>query len=177
MDSDLTPPYFVFFMGVWAYLRHFINLRILYSLLPYSLPYISAPANEFATVGSYDLDFPSQQYKCWISQIITFCLLAVLQAVNLFWFFLICRILARVVFKGVQKDDRSDDEDEEDMMEDEMPAPAPEEKKMNGDATKPKVMLNGHPVSPSENGKPVTSTIETSSDEQRATPRRSARHT
>jgi acyl-CoA-dependent ceramide synthase len=31
----------------------------------------------------------------------------------MFWFFLICRILARYVWKGIQKDDRSDDEEEE----------------------------------------------------------------
>lgn len=181
VDSMFTPPYFIFFMGVWAYLRHFINLRILYSLFPYDLPFITAPANEFATVGSYTLDFPSQQYKCWISQAITFCLLAVLQAVNVFWFFLICRILARFLFKGVQKDERSDDEEEDEEESETTPASAnevaDEKTKMNGNATKPKVMLNGHPVSPSENGTPVASSVETTDGGQKATPRRSARHT
>ena len=106
-------PFFVVFLFVWGYLRHLINLRLIYSLFPIDIPGIPFPANEFATVGSFTLDWPTQQYKCWISQIITILLLAALQAVNMFWFFLIWRILVRYVWKGVQKDDRSDDEEEE----------------------------------------------------------------
>lgn len=109
------------FMCIWAYLRHFINLRILYSLFPFDLPYLGK-ANQFMTVGPYawkwsDVDFPNQQYKCFVSQPITFFLLASLQAVNLFWFFLICRIFCRYAFKGVQKDERSDDEEEVEEVE------------------------------------------------------------
>jgi very-long-chain ceramide synthase len=112
-----------------------VNLRILYSLFPYTLPFFSFPANEFATVGSFTLDWDTQQYKCWISQAITFFLLAALQAVNIFWFFLICRILARYVFKGVQKDERSDDEEEDEEIEQ-------VKEKVNGSAVAPKA--NGH---------------------------------
>ena len=100
------------FMFIWAYLRHLLNLRLLYSLFPYNIPGLPFPANEFATVGNYTLDWPTQQYKCWISQIITFCLLASLQAVNVLWFFLICRIAARYLRQGEKKDDRSDEEEE-----------------------------------------------------------------
>jgi very-long-chain ceramide synthase len=141
IDSIFTPPYFVSFMVIWAYLRHFINLRILYSLFPYDLPFIPTPANEFATVGNYTLDFSTQQYKCWISQIITFCLLAALQAVNVFWFFLICRILFRLVWRGVQKDERSDDEDDDEEIED-----VNEKVAMNGSAKGPKMAVNGEAV-------------------------------
>lgn len=133
------------FMCIWAYLRHYINLRMLYSLLPFSLGF--GTPNEFATVGPYDLDWPTQQYKCWISQAITFSLLASLQAVNIFWFYLICRILSRFLFVGEAKDERSDDEEEEEALE-EVETPLKAEK-MNGSASKPKVMVNGQPISPS----------------------------
>ena len=112
-------------MGVWAYLRHYVNLTILYSMLP---------GGEFATVGPYELDFPSQQYKCWISQAITFTLLVCLQAVNVFWFVLIIRILTRILWQGVQKDERSDDEDEEEPEEVSGPM-------ANGNVTKPRLMV------------------------------------
>ena len=166
-------------MLIWAYLRHFINLRIIYSLFPYDLslslptPLTSTlpsfiqhyttkpllqlpfPANEFATVGPYDLHWPSQQYKCWISQIITFCLLLVLQAVNIFWFFLICRILARYIRTSPLADERSDDEDEEelDLVEGSKSMPngiTGNGMGMNGKAKGPRieVKVNGVPLSP-----------------------------
>lgn len=129
LDSSLTIPYFITFIGVWSYMRHFLNLKILYTMLP---------NGKFATVGSYELNWVTQQYKCWISQSITFALLAMLQMVNIFWIVLILRILYRAVFSDVVKDERSDDETEEEE------APEP---KINGQA-KPSLMLNGEPVSP-----------------------------
>ncbi|KAF7588969.1 hypothetical protein BBP40_004971 [Aspergillus hancockii] len=102
LDSAITPYYFGTFIAVWVYLRHVLNLKILWAVL-----------TEFRTVGPYELNWETQQYKCWISQIITFALLASLQAVNLFWLFLILRILKNYVFNSVRKDERSDDEDEE----------------------------------------------------------------
>lgn len=94
-------------MCVWGYLRHYINLRILWSIL-----------TTFKTVGSFDLNWETQQYKCWISQYITFALLASLQAVNLFWWFFICRIAYRFVVYKTADDDRSEYEpsDEEDAQ-------------------------------------------------------------
>ena len=91
---------------MWVYLRHYLNLRILYSI-----------TTEFKTVGPFELDFETQQYKCWISQYITFPLLAMLQALNLFWLFLIMRITYNVVFKDVKRDVRSDEEEEEEDEE------------------------------------------------------------
>jgi len=69
----------------------------------------------FATVGPFELNWDTQQYKCWISQYITFALLASLQAVNLFWFVAILRIAKRYVVASELEDDRSeyDPEDEE----------------------------------------------------------------
>lgn len=141
LDSSLTIPYFITFIGVWSYMRHFINLKILYSMLP---------NGEFATVGSYVLNWDTQQYKCWISQSITFALLALLQMVNIFWIFLILRILYRALFSGVQKDERSDDEEDEEEEA---------EEKTEGNANgqpKPSLMLNGQPVSPVDAQAPFT---------------------
>ncbi|KAJ8113969.1 hypothetical protein OPT61_g4039 [Boeremia exigua] len=103
VDSPIVGPYFFVFMCVWGYLRHFINLKILYSLL-----------TEFRTVGPFELNWETQQYKCWISQYITFGLLAALQAVNLFWWFFICRIAYRFIVYKDADDDRSEYEPSED---------------------------------------------------------------
>jgi len=119
-------------------MRHFLNLKILYTLLP---------NGKFQTVGPYELNWITQQYKCWISQSITFSLLAMLQMVNIFWIVLILRILYRAVFSDVIKDERSDDETEEEEA-----APEP---KINGQA-KPSFMLNGEPVSPTDAQVPAT---------------------
>lgn len=118
---------------MWGYLRHYINLKILYSIL-----------TEFATVGPYELNWETQQYKCWISQAITFALLAALQAVNLFWWFLICRIAYRFVVANEMDDDRSDYDDSEPEEVDD------KAEKENGKSTAtpngtPKVLVNGEP--------------------------------
>lgn len=101
LDSPFTPPVFFIFVTTWIYLRHYINIKILWSVL-----------TEFRTVGDYVLDFATQQYKCWISLPIVFTLIAALQLVNLYWLFLIFRILYRMVWKGIVEDTRSDTESE-----------------------------------------------------------------
>ena len=106
LDSPITAPFFVLFIGVWVYLRHYINLKILWSVL-----------TEFRSVGDFTLNWDTQQYKCWISQPITFFLIFALQLVNIYWLVLICRILYRYIFAGVAKDERSDDEDEDEECE------------------------------------------------------------
>ncbi|KAL6929010.1 sphingosine N-acyltransferase lag1 [Hanseniaspora valbyensis] len=102
LESILITPFFLIFIGSWIYLRHYINLKILYSIIW-----------EFKETGPYILDFAQQQYKCWISRPIIFVLIFSLQCLNLFWLFLILRILYRFIFLGVQKDERSDSEDED----------------------------------------------------------------
>jgi acyl-CoA-dependent ceramide synthase len=89
-------------IGVWVYLRHYLNLRIIFSLL-----------NEFQNVGPYELNWETQQYKCWISNIIAFVLLSALQALNTFWLFCLLRSAYRFVVHNIAKDDRSDDEEED----------------------------------------------------------------
>ena len=97
IDSPIVGPYFFVFMCVWGYTRHYINLKIIWSIL-----------TTFKTVGPFELNWETQQYKCWISRYITFALLASLQAVNLFWWFFICRIAYRFVVYKDADDDRSE---------------------------------------------------------------------
>ena len=131
-------------MCVWGYLRHYVNLRIMYSIL-----------TEFTTVGPYELNWETQQYKCWISQIITLALLGSLQAVNLFWWFLICRIAYRFIRYSTADDDRSEYEesDTEEAKEKKREAKSTEntpngKANANGDGNgTPKVFLNGEELS------------------------------
>ncbi|KAI1273631.1 TLC domain-containing protein [Xylaria sp. FL0933] len=102
IDSPLQGPYFTLCIIVWVYLRHYINLKILASIL-----------TEFRTIGTYVLDWEAEQYKCEISNVITFVLLAALQALNLFWLYCLLRNAYRFVVLGVAKDDREEDEDNE----------------------------------------------------------------
>ncbi|KAI1777703.1 longevity assurance proteins LAG1/LAC1 [Hypoxylon cercidicola] len=102
VDHPLVGPYFFVFMCAWIYLRHYLNLRILYSLF-----------TEFKTVGPYELNWETQQYKCSLSFWITLTLLSSLQALNLFWLFFIIRIAYRFVVYSTASDDRSDDEESE----------------------------------------------------------------
>ncbi|KAF2816933.1 putative ceramide synthase membrane component [Mytilinidion resinicola] len=165
LDWPIVGPYFVLFVFVWTYLRHFINLKVLYSIL-----------TEFNTVGPFELNWETQQYKCRLSQVITFGLLAALQAVNLFWLFMIARIAYRFVANWGKEiaDERSDYEDtgDEAINEREDSTNANVEKtqpKLNGHANgasngklaagaTPQVMLNGEPVArtPSPAGRPAT---------------------
>ncbi|EXJ55884.1 hypothetical protein A1O7_08815 [Cladophialophora yegresii CBS 114405] len=135
LDSIVVGPYYLMFMGIWIYLRHWINWQILWATL-----------TEFRTVGPFDLNWETQQYKCWISQYITFSLLACLQAVNLFWLYLILRIAKNYVFSNITVDERSEDEEEDEDTN----IPAKEEKKAlaNGktNGNQPVVLINGEPV-------------------------------
>ncbi|KAI0526200.1 TLC domain-containing protein [Xylaria bambusicola] len=102
IDSPLQGPYFTLCIIFWIYLRHYINLKILYSIL-----------TEFRTIGPYVLDWEAEQYKSGISNVITFALLASLQALNLYWLYCLFRNAYRFVVLGVAKDDREDDVDNE----------------------------------------------------------------
>ena len=126
------------FVSVWIYCRHYLNLCILW-----------ATVTEFKSIGPFDLDWDLQQYKCWISQYITFALLASLQAVNLFWLFLILRIAKNYVMRVGLADERSDDEDEGDETEGEQTGKKLLEGTKEADGrlgTQPVVLLNGKPV-------------------------------
>ncbi|KAI0481404.1 TLC domain-containing protein [Xylaria cf. heliscus] len=102
IDSPLQGPYYTLCIVFWVYLRHYINLKILYSIL-----------TEFRTIGPYVLDWEAEQYKCEISSAITFTLLAALQALNLYWLYCLLRNGYRFAVLGIAKDDREEDEDNE----------------------------------------------------------------
>lgn len=141
-DSIILAPYMVMFIGIWAYLRHYINLSILWAVL-----------TEFKTVGPFELNWETQQYKCWISQYICFSLLASLQALNIFWFFLILRIAYRFAVTATAADVREEEEEEEEPEDHEIEEAKAEEKQRliesNGNGNTPKVLLNGAPVNES----------------------------
>lgn len=102
ISSPIVVPYFTLFILIWIYLRHYINLKILYAVL-----------TTFRTIGPFELDWAGQQYKCSLSQWITFSLLATLQGINLFWLYFIIKIALNVVFADIVQDMRSEDEEEE----------------------------------------------------------------
>ncbi|ORY69842.1 TLC domain-containing protein [Pseudomassariella vexata] len=102
IDSIFVAPYFFLFMCVWIYMRHYLNLRILWSLF-----------TEFKTVGPYELNWETQQYKCLLSNVITGGLLSALQALNLFWLFFILRIAYSFVVHKTADDERSEAEESE----------------------------------------------------------------
>ncbi|KAI0878310.1 longevity assurance proteins LAG1/LAC1 [Hypoxylon argillaceum] len=102
IDHPAQGPAFALCIAVWVYLRHYINLVILWSVL-----------TEFKTVGPYELNWETEQYKCDIFNVITFVLLAALQALNLFWLYCLMRIAYKFVVQGVAKDDRSDNDEPE----------------------------------------------------------------
>ncbi|KAM7195005.1 longevity assurance proteins LAG1/LAC1 [Naviculisporaceae sp. PSN 640] len=108
IDHWLIGPYYGLFCVVWIYMRHYLNLRILVSLF-----------NEFKTVGPYELNWETGQYKCDLAFYITGTLLSLLQMLNLFWLFYILRIAYRFVVHNVAKDDRSDEEESEGEAENE----------------------------------------------------------
>ncbi|KAH6623145.1 TLC domain-containing protein [Chaetomium tenue] len=97
---------FALCIAAWIYLRHYLNLAILYSI-----------ATEYAVVGPFVLDWAAQQYKCRVAQVGTFALLAALQGLNLFWLYCLFRSAYRFVVLGVAKDDRSEGEEEEGVVE------------------------------------------------------------
>ncbi|KAK0389506.1 hypothetical protein NLU13_3081 [Sarocladium strictum] len=104
VESKLQGWSFTLCIVMWIYLRHYINLKILYSALP---------GGEFSTVGPYVLDWEAEQYKCPLANVISFSLLAALQSLNIFWLYCLSRNAYKFVVLGVAKDDRSEAEDGE----------------------------------------------------------------
>lgn len=127
LDSPIITPFFALFVAVWVYMRHYLNLHILWAVL-----------TEFRTVGPFEVDWEAEQYKFWVSQYITFALLGSLQAINLFWLYLIIRIAKTYVFSNALQDERSDNE-EEDEIEESSPAIG------DGNGVPiPTLLVNGH---------------------------------
>ncbi|KAJ2894831.1 hypothetical protein MKZ38_007196 [Zalerion maritima] len=97
VDHFLVEPYFFLFMCVWVYSRHYLNLRIITSMF-----------YGFKTIGPYELNWETEQYKCDLSFFISLGLLSSLQILNMFWFFYIVRIAYRFMVDRTATDDRSE---------------------------------------------------------------------
>ncbi|TVY45923.1 Sphingosine N-acyltransferase-like protein, partial [Lachnellula occidentalis] len=102
LDSPWQGPYFGICISAWIYLRHYLSLRIIFSLF-----------NEFKTIGPYKLDWEGEQFKSPLSNVIALALLSALQALNLFWLFCLLRVAYRLVVYRIAKDDRSEVEESE----------------------------------------------------------------
>ncbi|KFY92456.1 hypothetical protein V498_04947 [Pseudogymnoascus sp. VKM F-4517 (FW-2822)] len=102
IDCPLVELYFGTSIISWIYFRHYQNLRILYSLF-----------TEFKTVGPYELNWETQQYKCTLSFVITLGLLVMLQSINIFWLYCLLRSAFRFLVHNIVKDDRSEVEESE----------------------------------------------------------------
>lgn len=120
-------------------MRHYLNLRILWSEF-----------NEFKTVGPYELDWATEQYKCSISHYISTALLASLQCLNIFWLYYILRIAYRFVWFNVAQDDRSDDEETELAEEREL------EKRNSQALNAPELTVNGKTLGAATTGAQAT---------------------
>ncbi|KAJ7435278.1 longevity assurance proteins LAG1/LAC1 [Mycena latifolia] len=108
--------HFVFaaFVAAWTYFRHYLNLAILWSIW-------------------FDLDalLPDEARIPPLVRRGAFVALCLLQALNLFWYYLILKIVVKVVRTAKAEDVRSDDEDEDDVRQ-EQPYAAGGEKDGDG---------------------------------------------
>ncbi|KAK2466282.1 hypothetical protein APHAL10511_001924 [Amanita phalloides] len=92
---------FVLFMFVWTYFRHWLNLEILWSVW-FEFDLIPDSAKQWKKEdGVYLVHWMRYQ---------VFAPLVLLQLLNLFWYYLMCRILVRAVQTHNADDERSDDE-------------------------------------------------------------------
>jgi len=96
---------FAFFMCVWTYFRHYLNLRMLWSVW-----------SEFHLIPEH-----AKQWKIddgvWLPHQMRYQVfgpLVLLQLLNLFWYYLMWRILLRALITSQADDDRSDDDDDKD---------------------------------------------------------------
>ncbi|KAJ6515798.1 longevity assurance proteins LAG1/LAC1 [Mycena sanguinolenta] len=103
---------FAVFVALWTYFRHYLNLVILHSVwTEYDLVPLSA-RNWTWSAGTYLQ--PWMRYQIFLA-------IFLLQLINLFWYYLILRILYRTIVIRETDDDRSDDEDDEQVEEEDKP--------------------------------------------------------
>ncbi|KAJ6539437.1 TLC domain-containing protein [Mycena capillaripes] len=130
------------FVVLWTYFRHYLNLVILWSVWT-EFDLVPEHARRWvATEGVYLAGW--MKYQVFIP-------IALLQMINLFWYFLILRILVRTILISETDDDRSDDEgDDEEEEEEKKPV---EKKKAQG-----KIKEKAPKVTASKTATPKTAT-------------------
>ncbi|KAF8640138.1 hypothetical protein AX17_001374 [Amanita inopinata Kibby_2008] len=100
---------YVFFMFVWTYFRHYLNLKILWSVW-FEFDLIPEVAKQWKTEDGVWLAH-------WMRYQV-FAPLFLLQLLNLFWYYLMWRILVRALVTKKADDERSDDEEDKDEKDD-----------------------------------------------------------
>ncbi|KAJ3937291.1 MAG: longevity assurance proteins LAG1 LAC1 [Lentinula lateritia] len=101
---------FIIFIFIWTYFRHILNFYILYSVW---FEYDLIPDSSKVWIWT------NGTYLNWWMKYQVFTPLLLLQFLNLFWYFLIMRVLRRAIVGSEVDDVRSDDEDDgEDEDED-----------------------------------------------------------
>ncbi|KAF8913991.1 TLC domain-containing protein [Gymnopilus junonius] len=94
---------YVLFFAIWTYFRHYLNIRILWSVW-YELPNIPEWTKKWSwSEGVYLVGW--MRYQVFIP-------LLLLQFLNLFWYYLMVKILIRGLTSDKVSDNRSDDEDD-----------------------------------------------------------------
>jgi len=96
---------FAIFILVWSYFRHYLNLRI-----------IASAWSEFHLMPDVSKQWKTSDgvWMVWWMQYQVIAPIILLQLVNLFWYFLIWRILIRVLFSSELEDERSEDGGDDD---------------------------------------------------------------
>jgi len=89
----------------WTYFRHYLNLKILWSVWTQYDVYVPATARYFRPQDRVWLA-PWMKYQVFVP-------IMLLQFVNLFWYYLIWRIVVRIIIGQDLKDIRSSDEESE----------------------------------------------------------------
>lgn len=108
LDVSFIGPYFVLFTASWVYCRHYINIVILWSVL-----------TEMQAIGPWQqggsMDWERGGFKGPVARGLALVLLGSLQAVNIFWLYLIFKVARRYVWPkmGEKFDDVRSDEDDE----------------------------------------------------------------
>ncbi|KAJ7908263.1 longevity assurance proteins LAG1/LAC1 [Mycena leptocephala] len=110
---------FAVFVCLWTYFRHYLNLVILWSVWT-EIDLVPEHARRWVPAdGTYLAGW--LQYQVFIP-------IALLQGINLFWYYLILRILVRTILISETDDDRSDDEGDEEEEQEKAPVEKEKEK-------------------------------------------------
>ncbi|TEB35652.1 longevity assurance proteins LAG1 LAC1 [Coprinellus micaceus] len=95
---------YVTFIGVWSYFRHYLNLKILWS--------VWFDCYKLVPAWTKTWDWNAGVYMVsWLPPLV-FLSIAALQVLNLFWYWLMLRILVRAIITKTADDERSEDEDD-----------------------------------------------------------------